>query len=429
MRVSITEVRMNGVLPLIALSSIVAEGRRTPVVEVVEKAGPAVVSVGAEIVEENPFRRSSPFDSLWREFYGMPQQQQRTKESLGSGVIIDKTGLVLTNEHVVARATSITITLRDRRTFEADVVGADTTFDVAVLRIRDAKDLPVVELGTSSDLMPGETVVAIGNPFGLSNTVTTGVVSALHRSVPIGERAYEDFVQTDAPINPGNSGGALLNIEAKLIGINTAIYGSGTGIGFAIPIDKATAVVEEVLRYGEVRPAFLGLVIDPTFRGGARIAGVDPDSPAKAAGLEAGDIIIDIGGSQISDPRVFAKLQRALVPGQQVKLRYTRRGQQFEADVRVKELTLERASAIGRARLGLEVRAQGEGLVISAVRPGSDAARIGMRKGDALLSLAGRRLRTMKDFEAICAALRDAEAVAVIIGRGGRRYYVTLELG
>lgn len=418
-----------GIWALVALAPIAEApiARRTPVVEVVEKAGPAVVSVGAAIVQENPFRRQSPFDQLWREFYGEPQRQKR--DSLGSGVIIDKSGLVLTNEHVIARATSIKVTLRDRRTFEADVVGADPNFDVAVLRIREAKDLPTVVLGTAADLMPGETVVAIGNPFGLSNTVTTGVVSALHRSVPIGEKAYEDFIQTDAPINPGNSGGALLNIEGKLIGINTAIYGSGTGIGFAIPIDKALAVVEEVLRYGEVRPAFVGAQIDRRSARGAIISELDRGGPAEEAGLKVGDVIIDLGGSQVTDARSFAKLQRAFVPGQQVRVRFVRKGEVAETTVKVRELTPERAAALGRVRLGIDVRATPQGLMITGIRPGSDAARVGLRKGDLLLSLAGRYLRSVQELDLVCAALRDAEAVAAIIGRAGRRYYVTLELG
>ena len=248
--------------------------RRSPVVAVVESAGPAVVNIGAEVVtNQNPFGRGGEGeDPFWRNFGG--RQRAQRAQSLGSGVIIDASGLVLTNEHEVAAATEITVTLADRRAFKAEVVGADPQFDVAVLKILDATDLPVAKLGSSKDLMPGEPLVAIGNPFGLSNSVTTGVVSALHRSIESDERAYEDFIQTDAAINPGNSGGALLNIMGELIGINTAIYRSGSGIGFAIPIDRATAVVQEVLRYGEVRPAFTGLIIDAESTPGARVAAV-----------------------------------------------------------------------------------------------------------------------------------------------------------
>ena len=412
------------ILPLVMLA-VGAEGRRSAVVEVVEKAGPAVVSIGAEIVEQNPFRRSSPYDDLWRDFFNGKERQGRSEQSLGSGVIIHPDGVILTNEHVIARATSITVTLRDRRTFEADVVGADPGFDIAVLKLRNAKDMPAVELGTSSDLMPGETLVAIGNPFGLSNTVTTGVVSALHRSVPMQDRAYEDFIQTDAAINPGNSGGALLNIEGKLIGINTAIYGGGNGIGFAIPIDKARAVSEEVMRYGEVRPAYLGVVVDRRSTAGAKVLRVDKGDPG---GLEGGDTIIDVGGQQVSDGLGLLKIQRSLIPGQRVKLRVQRRGQTLSVDIKVRELTPERAAQIGRERLGIEAELVRGGLVVAAVKGGSDAARVGIKKGDALLSVAGRALRSKQDFEAVLGAIREADAVAVIIGRAGRRYYVSLQL-
>ena len=408
----------------VALLSLVgAEGRRTAVVEVVERAGPAVVSIGAEVVEQNPFRRGGAADDLWAEFFRMNRPPQRSSQSLGSGVIISADGLVLTNEHVVARATSVTVTLRDRRTFEADVVGADPAFDVAVLRLKNATQLPVVEVGTSSDLMIGETVVAIGNPFGLSNTVTTGVVSALHRSVPMEDRAYEDFIQTDAAINPGNSGGALLNIEGKLIGVNTAVYASGSGIGFAIPIDKAKAVVDEVLRYGEVRPASLGVVVDARTRGGARVRSAERDVP-----LKPGDLVVDVNGQQVPDSRAFLRIQRALIPGQRVKLRVERGGRAEQVEVRVRELTIERAAELGVERLGFSVGEQRGALVVAKVMPDGTAAHVGLRPGDQLLSLAGRPTRSAADFRALAAALRDAEAVTAIIGRGGRRYYVTLEL-
>ncbi|MFO0727702.1 MAG: trypsin-like peptidase domain-containing protein [Myxococcota bacterium] len=412
-------------LPLVLSLTVAAEGRRSAIVEVVEKAGPAVVSIGAEIVEQNPFRRSSPYDDLWRDFFNGKERQGRTEQSLGSGVIIQPDGVILTNEHVIARANSITVTLRDRRTFEADVVGADPAFDIAILKLRNAKDMPAVELGTSSDLMPGETLVAIGNPFGLSNTVTTGVVSALHRSVPMQDRAYEDFIQTDAAINPGNSGGALLNIEGKLIGINTAIYGGGSGIGFAIPIDKARAVLDEVMRYGEVRPAYLGLVIDRRSTEGAKVLRVDKGDPG---GLEAGDVIIDVGGQQVPDGLSLLKIQRSLIPGQKARLKVVRRGQTLNLELKVRELTPERAAQIGRERLGIEVEAVRGGLVVYSVKNGSDAARVGIKKGDALLSVAGRGLRSKAEFDAVAAAIREADAIAVIIGRAGRRYYVTLQL-
>lgn len=407
--------------------------RRTPAVVVAETAGAAVVNISAEIQERsNPFRRTRPFDDLWKDYFGQPRRRRSQRsESLGSGVIIDRVqGLVLTNEHVISRASSIRIILSDRRSFAVDVVSADPNFDIAVLKIRDAKNLPVVKIGISSDLMPGEPVIAIGNPFGLSNSVTTGVVSALHRSIKAADRSYEDFIQTDAAINPGNSGGALLSIEGKLIGINTAIHREGAGIGFAIPIDKAMAVVEEVLRYGEVRPVDIGLDIDPTGTDGAEITKVEAASAAEAAGLRVGDRVIDIGGQEINSARAFWKICRGLVPGQKTSFTYIRANKRLKTWLLIQELTIEKASKLGQAALGLQIKTSRSGrLLIKSVQRRSYAARIGIRKGDYLLSLAGRTLQNQKDFREVCASLWDADAVAVIIGRSGRRYYVTLRLG
>ena len=415
--------------------------RYTPVVEVVQRAGASVVNISTEVaVSSNPFSRWGREGGL--DFFG--QRKPRSQQSLGSGVIIDASGLVLTNEHVIQRAANITITLADRRRFDADVVGADPTFDVAVLKIRqgsgrdasgghgsasfEAGSLPVATFGTSTDIMIGETVVAIGNPFGLANTVTTGVVSALHRSIEAEDKSYEDFIQTDAAINPGNSGGALLNLEGRLIGINTAIYSGGTGIGFAIPVDKAKAVVDEVLRYGEVRPAFTGIVLDHAAPQVARVGRVIPGSPAEMAGVSTQDEIVDVSGTEVDNARAYRLLERSFVPGQRVRLTAVRGGKKTRIELIVKELSPEMAKAIGRSRLGISVTEKGGRLVITAVRAGSHAASLGIRKGDLLLSIGGRRLTRQEHLEAIAPALYDAEAVSVIIGRSGRAYYVTLEL-
>ena len=229
----------------------------------------------------------------------------------------------------------ISITLSDRRTFGVDVV-VRINFDIAVLRVRGATNLPQVKLGTSSDLMPGEPVIAIGNPFGLSNTVTTGVVSALHRSIRAADRTYEDFIQTDAAINPGNSGGALLNIEGKLIGINTAIHSEGSGIGFAIPIDKAMAVVDEVLRYGEVRPVDIGVELDPLATNGAIIIKLDKTSAIARAGLQVSDRIIDIGGQEVTRLEPLEDLTWT-GPGKKPHF-YVRNGQRKRTQILVREL-------------------------------------------------------------------------------------------
>ncbi len=412
---------------ILALALVSQDLRHTPVVSVVDRAGPGVVNINAETIEaQNPFRRPSLLDQFFRDFYeGRPEKST----SLGSGVIIDPKGIVLTNEHVVGHASVITVRLSDRRSFRATVVGADPTFDLAVLKLENAQNLPAVDIGRSYDLMPGETVVAIGNPFGLSNTVTSGVISALHRSIRVEDRAYEDFVQTDAAINPGNSGGALLSIEGKLIGINTAIYGGEfRGIGFAIPIDKAMAVVREVVRYGEVRPVDLGLAIDSQSENGARIKAVEEGGPAARSGVSAGDLVLDLGGQEVTNGFELRRLIRGLVPGQRVRMLLQRGAERISADVDARELSKERALELGRKRIGLTTEATNQGLRVKKVDSKSSAAEIGVRPGDWLVSVAGRAIRTQRDWDEILSQLHDADAVAVVIGRGGRGYYVTLRL-
>ncbi|HEX5854630.1 MAG TPA: trypsin-like peptidase domain-containing protein, partial [Thermoanaerobaculia bacterium] len=262
--------------------------RRTPIVEAVEKIGPAVVNISAEKLVQ---QRRSSLDA----FLGFDARPRGYRtESLGSGVILDSSGVVVTNDHVISGASSIWVTTADGRELEAKLEGADADNDLAVLTV-DPKNLRAAKVGTTSDLMIGETVIAIGNPFGLSNSVTTGIVSAVHRTVK-GEsgRNYSDFLQTDAAINPGNSGGALVNILGELIGINTAIVGGANTIGFAIPIDRARRVVDELLHYGEVKSVWLGLrgttvgLGNPRSQSrgqGLRVRSVYPNSPAARAGL------------------------------------------------------------------------------------------------------------------------------------------------
>jgi serine protease Do len=403
--------------------------RRSPVVEVVEQSAPAVVNIATER-EPNPFFRGRR-DDFFR-FFGGPMPERRTQQSLGSGVIIDEEGLVLTNEHVIAQASNITVTLADRRTFEADVIGADRSFDIAVLRIRDARDLPVAQVGTSADLMPGETVVAIGNPFGLANSVTTGVVSALHRSIEADDRVYEDFVQIDAAINPGNSGGALLNILGELIGINTAIYGEANGIGFAIPIDKAKAVVQEVLRFGQVRPVYTGLSVRDAPGRGAEIVRIREDSPAVGSTIRVGDVVVDVSGQEVRTAEDFRQVERSLIPGQTAKLTVVRgpRGEgRRTVQLTVVELTAERAVAIGRERMGLTIAPRDGRLVVADVETGGPAAQLGIRAGDLFIGAFGQRIRSAEALEQVYAAASHERAVPLVIGRRGRAYYVNLELG
>src|SRR5438046_488932 len=285
--------------------------RRSLVVQAVEKASPAVVNVSTEqIVERHaspfPFPQDPFFEEFFRDFVD-PRPRRFKTTSLGSGVIVAADGTIMTNVHVIERASRVRVTLNDQREFDATLVGADADADIAVLRVKAGGDLPHIPFGTSADLMIGETVIAIGNPFGLSHTVTTGVVSAVGRSLRDEERTYTDFIQTDASINPGNSGGPLLDIKGELVGINTAIYGKAQGIGFAIPVDRARRVMKDLVSYGEVRHAWVGLVVQNLtpdlaqhfgVRRGVVVAQVEPTSPAEAAGIARGDAVTKVDGPE-----------------------------------------------------------------------------------------------------------------------------------
>ncbi|HKA36840.1 MAG TPA: trypsin-like peptidase domain-containing protein, partial [Thermoanaerobaculia bacterium] len=268
--------------------------RRNEIVEVVEKVAPAVVNIAAE---QNVRRQRSMFDTF---FFGM---DPRPAKSLGSGVIIDSKGIILTNDHVISGASKIIATTKSGQELACEVIGSDADNDLAVLRVKKpAAALPTIKMGTSADLLIGETVVAIGNPFGLSNTVTAGVLSALGRSVPgENQRVYNDFIQIDAPINPGNSGGPVVNIQGDMIGVATAIIGGAQGIGFAIPVDRAHRIVNDLVKFGHVKPVWVGLhgyssnarEGDPRPKG-FRIRSVDPGSPAEKAGIRPGDQIVSL---------------------------------------------------------------------------------------------------------------------------------------
>src|SRR5438552_5475040 len=292
--------------------------RRSLVVEAVERASPAVVNVSTEQIVERrgspfPFPQDPFFDEFFRDFVD-PRPQRFKTTSLGSGVLVGTDGTIMTNVHVVERASRIHVTLADQREFDATLVGADADADIAVVRVKTGAALPFIALGRSADLMIGESVIAIGNPFGLSHTVTTGVVSAVGRSLHDEDRTYTDFIQTDASINPGNSGGPLLNIKGELIGINTAIYGKAQGIGFAIPVDRARRVMKDLVSYGEVRRVWIGLVVQDLtpelaqhfgVRRGVIVAEVEAKSPAADADLERGDAIVKVDGREVASREEF----------------------------------------------------------------------------------------------------------------------------
>jgi S1-C subfamily serine protease len=418
---------------LVALLAAPAN-RKTPVVEAVQRVGPAVVSVFSEQrVERNPFS-GADIPELEQLFGRRPRSGG---VSLGSGVIIDGGhGVVLTNAHVVANAARIKVELADGRAFRARILGADRTFDLAVLRLAEnSGGLPALPMGTSKDLMIGETVIAIGNPLGLSHTVTTGVVSALHRTVPIDEEhSYEDLIQTDALINPGNSGGPLCNINGELIGINSAIrVGQGASYAFAIPIDRARTIVEDLMRFGRVRLGWIGARCEDRegSRGAPREAGacvvteVEAQSPAQSAGLHEGDVVLGVGGEHLGGAADFASRVEHLLDGEEIALRLSR----GTVKVRATYLDAGKVSDRARRRLGLEVvDVRGGGAGVSRVVRGGVAAAIGVRARDIFLQVGPNEVGGAADFWKAVGQLRPGTDATFVIQRGYYQYVVQIPL-
>ncbi|MFH1135749.1 MAG: trypsin-like peptidase domain-containing protein [Pseudomonadota bacterium] len=420
--------------------------RETPVVRAVRLAGPAVVNISTTQVDTtrgNPFslHGGEMFDKFFRDFFE-PFQSQNTFTSLGSGVIIDgDKKLILTNEHVISRAAQIKVGRGDEEEYAAEVVGSDPDSDLAILRIKDAgNNLPALEMGDSSDLMIGETVIAIGNPFGLTHTVTTGVVSAVGRSVRAGNQVFRDFIQTDASINPGNSGGPLLNINGALIGINTAIYDGAEGIGFAIPIDKAKRIVTDLISYGEVIPVWLGLSLQDMderlvqyFRldsdGGVLITEVDPDGPAINSGLARGDVIIRMDSHRIGSIGDYEDFLRGYAAGAEVGLTVIRQGKKVEVQVATSGFPERKAREMAWNRFGLSVADKGrnrKAAVVDKVRSGSPAQNIGLAPGDFILRINEIEIAAAADFLKAITKYRFRGALSAIVQRGRNAYYINL---
>jgi serine protease Do len=390
---TLTCLLLSAFLTHLAAAQTPQSARRTPLVSVVEKISPAVVNISAQ----STVREADPFFGI----FGLGTERQA--QSLGSGFIVDRNGIVVTNAHVVEGASRVTVTLLDGRELEADLLGSDRDADIAVLKVK-ATNLPAIPLGRSSDLMIGETVIAIGNPFGLSNTVTTGVLSAVGRTIPSerGERLFTDFLQTDASINPGNSGGPLVNVGGDVIGINSAIISGATGIGFAIPADRARRVVDDLLRFGELQPLWSGarlLTLDPELarrsgiavKRGALVFKVYPDSPATAAGLREKDVILAANSHPVVSREDVGTALYTASAGATVELE-VRRG---ERTLKVALKPVHPPQGLGlqvlERSVGLKVEAVQGGLAIRQVANGSVAAERGLRPGDVILGANGQQ--------------------------------------
>jgi serine protease Do len=431
----------------------------------VARAGPAVVRVSVvgheEVAEVPPELRGTPLEEFFRRFAPQgrgpeagPGERQRRTMGQGSGFIIDAEGYIVTNNHVVGDADRVSIELSDGRQMRAEVVGGDPQTDIALLKVDAGTPLPTVSWGDSDALRVGETVLAMGNPFGLGGSVTSGIVSARGRQ--IGAGPYDDFIQTDASINPGNSGGPLFDTAGAVVGVNTAIFspsGGNIGIGFAVPSKLAQRVVDELRRSGRVERGWLGVSLQPLDRElaaalgaqdtrGVLIAGVEPGSPAARGGLQVGDLVTQVDGQAVRGARDLAMAIGDRKPGATVAMTLRRDGEQVQQRVELGSPPDRKAmaSADDRRRgevrpgaLGLAVRPnpEGDGLAVVQVAPGSVAEARGLQPGDVILRAGDREVNASSDIIAAVEAARKAgrSAVAVQIQRGEASRFIALPVG
>jgi len=399
---------------------------------ILEKVTPAVVNIAVlqkSPEEENPLLR----DPFFRRFFGGPQQAE-PQVAAGSGVIVDaKNGYVITNAHVVKEAKEIMVTLRDNRRLPATLVGADPGTDIAVVKVEPQR-LVEVKFGDSDALQVGDFVVAIGNPFGIGQTATSGIVSALGRS-GLSVEGYEHFIQTDASINPGNSGGALVNLKGELIGINTAIIGpANVGIGFAVPSVLARAVMDQLIRFGEVKRGRLGIAMQPVVGGGegALIAEVEPNSPASEAGIRKGDVVTALNGRPVRAPAELRARLGVVPAGESVELKVQRGKETQTLKAQIGEIDKTQAGGQPLAELNgaalAEVQRRGlpgkdRALLVTKVDPGSPAFGHGIRQGDLIIGVNQRRVTTAQE---LAKALRATGRLGLNVVRGD--FLLTIQL-
>lgn len=439
---------------------------QSPFVAVARKVGPAVVNIRTrKVVEMRGPDFQGPFDDFFREFFGEAPRREAPKrnvEGQGSGFIFDRKGLILTNNHVVAGGGELTVKLSDDREFSAEVVGADPRTDVAVIRLKDLKkdlaDDEVAELGDSDGIEVGDYAIAIGNPFGLERTVTQGIVSFKGRSgLPIsgGGPVYQDFIQTDASINYGNSGGPLVNIRGQVIGINTAINPAGQGIGFAIPINMARKVADQLVDKGKVVRGYLGVVpqeVTPELaeglglkgKAGVIVATVQEETPASKAGLEQGDVIVRYDGREVPGVDKFRQMVAETPVGARVELAVVRDKREMKLKAVIGELPDEASAKsespkedkpwLGIKRVlaanSAEAQQMGirekQGVVIREVEAGSPADEAGLRAGDVIKKIDDRAIRGMDDYLESSRA-GGGRARVLLIKRGENMYFVAVK--
>jgi serine protease Do len=425
-----------------------------PIARIAKEASPSVVNIDVEAMVT---RNYSPFpdDPIFRRFFGEEFRRfSRTvpMKGRGSGFIVSADGKILTNNHVVEGADKITVTMSDGRTLDAKILGRDPTFDLAIIKV-DGTNLPVLEMGDSDKSEVGEWVVAIGNPFGLEHTVTVGVISAKNRSIHAENVNFDGFLQTDAAINPGNSGGPLIGLDGKVIGINTAIVPYAQGIGFAVPVNMAKQVMNDLVQYGKVRRGWLGVYIQPLTKEfaqaygvseekGAVVSDVMPDSPADKAGLRRGDVIIAVNKDKIEGSQELVTKIRNFNSGETVSLTLIRQGKQMSVSVTLSEVSgssedeksggtevlkkigveVSRITQEHRKNYGIRGR---DGVVVTSVEEGSAAARAGIREGDVVLEINGVKV---SDPSQIGNISTKKDSVVLLLLRDGRTFFLSLKL-
>ena len=441
------------------------------VVNIAKNKNPAVVNVSVRLKpEKTQFKPNAPkFPENWpgkapdffqKRFQPFQDPRPHPRGGMGSGFLIDKEGHILTNHHVVDQPGEIRVTLQDDRDFTAKLIGSDSKTDIALIKINqdegEKTELPHLAFGDSDALQVGELVVAIGNPFGLSHTVTAGIVSAKQRN--IGSGPYDEFIQTDASINPGNSGGPLLNSRGEVIGINTAIIsgnaGGNVGIGFAIPSNLVANIMQDLKEHGKVTRGWLGVAIQEITpdlaesfklkaREGALVADVTPDSPASRAGIERGDVIVGFDGKQIHAmvelPRIVAKTR----PGKIVDVNVIRQGAPKSLSLTVDTLKdmRVRPASFGNDPMGSQVQEitpelarqmrlpDTQGVLVSQVEPGQAASRAGIRRGDVVIEIDRQPVRNKEDYDRIASQLQNKDSVLMLIKRNGSSMYIPVQLG
>lgn len=427
--------------------------------EVAAAVKPAVVNISSTKTVKISGMQSPFFDDpFFRRFFGdefgqFRRPKEHKQSGLGSGVIVDKDGYILTNNHVIKDADEIKVKLSDKREFKGKVIGTDIKTDLAVIKI-DSNHLPVLRLGDSDKLKVGETVIAVGNPFGLSQTVTSGIVSATGRA-NVGIADYEDFIQTDAPINPGNSGGALVNVRGELVGINTAIFstsGGYQGIGFAIPSSMARVVMDNLIKKGKVVRGWLGVSIQPVTPElakqfdmkddkGALVGDVVEESPAEKAGIKNGDVIIEFDGKEVSDPAGLRNSVAGTPPGKKASIKLIRDGKVKSMEVTISELPADQQKLHGsfdnllkgvmvqgltpELKKNLEIPARITGVVVNDIEEGSPAEGL-LQPKDVIVEVNRKKVTSSKDYEAIVSKIKSGQDILLLVFRNGAVTYLSL---